>query len=386
MSQPPRVYLDHNASSPLRVEAQEAMRLAMDPSIGNPSSLHAEGRTARGIVERARQQLADLVAVSTSEVVFTSGGSEAIAAAVHGACSRAPAKLRRVVVSAVEHSAVLQAARLEETRGFEVVTVACDRDGRVDPRAFAQAIESGAALACLQWANNETGVIQPVEEVGRACRRAGVPFFVDAVQAAGKIELLPWRVHADLVALSAHKMGGPQGVGALLVRDGIVLTALIGGGAQEMRRRAGTPSVPALAGFGVAARSANTKLRTDSERLLRLRAKLETRLRGMFPEIRFHGQAAPRLPNTINFALRNVSGELLTIALDLEGFAVSTGSACASGAVEPSHVIRAMGLDEREARGAVRVSFGWSTTDEELHRFLEVLPGVVHQVRQGQRA
>ena len=174
MSQPTRVYLDHNASSPLRAEAQEAMRLAMDPSIGNPSSLHSEGRTARGIVERARQQLADLVAVSTSEIVFTSGGSEAIAAAVHGVCSRAPAKLRRVVVSAIEHSAVLHAARLEQARGFEVVTVDCDRDGRVDPRAFAERIESGAALACLQWANNETGVMQPVEEVGRACRRAGV--------------------------------------------------------------------------------------------------------------------------------------------------------------------------------------------------------------------
>ena len=193
-------------------------------------------------------------------------------------------------------------------------------------------------------------------------------------------------MHADLVALSAHKMGGPQGVGALLVRDGIVLTALIGGGTQEMRRRAGTASVPALAGFGVAARSANSKLRIDSERLLRLRAKLETRLRGMFPEIRFHGQAAPRLPNTVNFALPEVSGELLTIALDLEGCAVSTGSACASGAVEPSHVIQAMGFDEREARGAVRVSFGWSTTAEELDRFLEVLPGVVQQVRHGQRA
>ncbi len=386
MPQLPRVYLDHNASSPLRPEAQEAVRLAMDPSFGNPSSLHAEGRTARGIVERARQQLAELVAVSTSEIVFTSGGSEAIATAVHGVCSRAPAQLRRLVVSAIEHSAVLQAARLEETRGFEVVTVPCDRDGRIELRAFAQALESGAALACLQWANNETGVIQPVEEAGRACRRAGVPFFVDAVQAAGKIELLPWRVHADLVALSAHKMGGPQGVGALLVRDGIVLTALIGGGTQEMRRRAGTASVPALAGFGVAARSANSKLRIDSERLLRLRAKLETRLRGMFPEIRFHGQAAPRLPNTVNFALPNVSGELLTIALDLEGCAVSTGSACASGAVEPSHVIQAMGFDEREARGAVRVSFGWSTTAEELDRFLEVLPGVVQQVRHGQRA
>jgi cysteine desulfurase len=385
VSKPVRVYLDHNASSPIRAEAQEAMRLAMDPSIGNPSSLHAEGRAASAIVERARRQVAELVGVSPSEVVFTSGGSEAIAAAVHGVCSRAPAKLRRLVLTSIEHSAVLEAARLEATRGFEVVKVPCDADGRIDPRAFAAALESGAALACLQWANNETGVVQPVDEIGRACRQAGVPFFVDAVQAAGKIELLPWCVHADLVSLSAHKLGGPQGVGALLVRDGIVLTALIGGGSQEMRRRAGTPPVPALAGFGVAARSANSKLRSDSERLLRLRAKLETRLREMFPDIRFHGQAGPRLPNTVNFAIPGVSGELLTIALDLEGFAVSTGSACASGAVEPSHVIQAMGFDENEARGAVRVSLGWSTSPAELDQFLVVLPGLVQRVRQGQR-
>jgi cysteine desulfurase len=171
----------------------------------------------------------------------------------------------------------------------------------------------------------------------------------------------------------------------LLVRDGIVLTALIGGGSQELRRRAGTPPVSALAGFGVAARSASSKLRSDSERLLRLRAKLETRLREMFPDIRFHGQAGPRLPNTVNFAIPGVSGELLTIALDLEGFAVSTGSACASGAVEPSHVIQAMGFDENEARGAVRVSLGWSTSPAELDQFLVVLPGLVQRVRQGQR-
>ena len=383
MAKQSRVFLDHNSTSPPRAEVVEAVRLALDPSIGNPSSMHAEGRLARGLVERAREQVSELAGVASREIVFTSGGSEAIAAAVRGVCDRAPAGLRRIVVSSIEHSAVLQSARMEAGRGFEVVKVPCDNEGRVDPRAFVQRIESGATLACLQWANNETGVVQPVEEVGRFCRRSGVPMLVDAVQAMGKIEIQGWRAHADLVALSAHKIGGPQGVGALLVRDGISLTPLIGGGAQEQRRRAGTPSVAGLAGFGAAARAVSSEMREESERLLRLRAKLETRMRQLFPEVRYHGQAAPRLPNTVNFALPGVSGEVLTIALDLAGFSVSTGSACASGAVEPSHVIRAMGYEEEEARGAVRVSLGWSTTPEDVDRFLAALPRVVNEVRQG---
>jgi cysteine desulfurase len=383
MRKTPRVYLDHNATSPMRAEAQEAMRRAMDQSIGNPASLHAEGRAARALVEHAREQVAMLAGVSAKEIVFTSGGSEAIAAAVRGVCDRAPNRLRRIIVSAVEHSAVLEAAKQAGLHGFKVVKVPCDSEGRVDPEAFIERLLPGTALACLQWANNETGVIQPVDEVGKACRRAGVPFLVDTVQAAGKIELDLWRAHADIAALSAHKLGGPQGAGALVVRDGIVLTPLIPGGAQEKRRRAGTPSVPALAGFGAAAEAAHDRLRQESERLLRLRAKLETRLRQMFARIHFHGQAAPRLANTVNFAVPDVSGEVLVIALDLAGFAVSTGSACASGAVEPSHVIRAMGFEESDARGAVRVSLGWSTTAADVDGFLEMLPGVVDRVREG---
>jgi cysteine desulfurase len=384
MNQSARVYLDHNATSPLRPEAQEAMRRAMDPSVANPSSLHAEGRAARALLERAREQIAALACVSSKEIVFTSGGTEAVAAAVRGVCDRAPERLRRVVVSAVEHSAVLATAKLAGDRGFKVVKVPCDDQGRVDHGAFIECLQPGTALACLQWANNETGVVQPVEEVGQACRQAGVPFLVDAVQAAGKVELDLWGVHADLAALSAHKLGGPQGAGALVVRDGIVLTPLIPGGAQEKRRRAGTPSVAALAGFGAAAEAAQERLKQESDRLQRLRAKLETRLRRMFPAARFHGQAVPRLTNTLNFAVPDVSGEVLVIALDLAGVSVSTGSACASGAVEPSHVMQAMGFDEIEARGAVRVSLGWSTTQTDVDRFLDLLPDIVTRIRKGQ--
>ncbi len=381
MSDLPRVYLDHNATSPLRPEAAEAMRRAMASAVGNPASLHAEGRAARAVVEQAREDVAALVGVSQKEIVFTSGGSEAIAAAVHGVCDRAPTALRRIVVSSVEHSSVLEAARLAGRQGFQLIKVACDAEGRIAAERFTEQLLPGTALACLQWANNETGVLQPVEDVGRACRRAGIPLLVDAVQAAGKVPLEPWRALADLVALSAHKFGGPPGVGALAVREGIVLAPLIGGGAQEKRRRAGTPALHALAGFGSAARCARERLRPEAERLLRLRAKIETRLRQLFPGIRFHGQAAPRLANTVSFALPNVSGEVLAIALDLAGVAVSTGSACASGAVEPSHVIQAMGFDEGEARGAVRISMGWSTSASEVERCLATLPEIVERIR-----
>ena len=378
-----RVYLDHNATSPLRPEAAAALRAALDGPTGNPASLHAEGRNARALVERAREQVAGLVRRAPREVVFTSGGSEAIAAAVRGVCDRAPDGMRRIVVSEVEHSAVLEAARLAAKRGFVVVSVPCGSEGRVDVERFIVNLGSDVALATLQWANNETGVLQPVEEVGRACRERGVPFLVDAVQAVGKVEMDPGKVCADLLALSGHKLGGPQGTGALIVREGIVLAPLIGGGAEEKRRRGGTPAVAALAGLGAAAEVAHHGLREQGPRLTRLRAKIETRLGAAYPEIRFHGQRAPRLPNTVNFGLAGVRGETLAIALDLNGVALSTGSACASGAVEPSHVILAMGFDEEQARGALRVSMGWSTTEADVDAFLERLPAVVEQVREG---
>jgi cysteine desulfurase len=377
-----RIYLDHNATSPLRPEAGRAMRNALNSVHGNPSSLHAEGRAARALLERAREQVADLTGTVTGEVVFTSGGSEAIAAAVRGVCDRAPHKMRRILVSSTEHSAVLEAARLASRRGFVVVEVPCTKEGRVSTDAFRMHLDESVALAALHWANNETGVLQPVEEAGRACREAGVPFLIDAVQAAGRLPLDPRKVFADLIAISGHKLGGPQGTGALVVRRGISLAPLIGGN-QETRRRGGTPGVPALVGFGAAAAAAISNMNDESKRILRWRAKIETRLRELYPKIRFHGQASPRLPNTVNFALPGIPGETLAIALDLAGVAISTGSACASGAVEPSHVIRAMGFEEGEARSAVRVSLGWSNSTSEINRFLEIFPRVVQQVRKG---
>jgi cysteine desulfurase len=287
---------------------------------------------------------------------------------------RAASTRRRVVVSAIEHSAVLEAARALSPLGFEIVGVPCPPSGRVDAGAFAARLDEHTALACLQAANNETGVLQPVAEAGAACRAAGVPFLVDAVQGAGKIPIDRDRWNADLLALSAHKLAGPQGAGALIVRDGTPLAPLIAGGAQERRRRGGTEAVAALSGFGAACAAARREIEEEPARLLALRVTLEEGLRAIVPGVRIHGESVPRLPNTTNAAFPGVSGETLVIALDLAGFAVSTGSACASGAVTPSHVIRAMGYGDDDARGAVRISLGWSTTEDTIEQLLAALP------------
>jgi cysteine desulfurase len=369
-----RLYLDHNATSPLRDEAREAFVAALDRPSGNASSIHAEGRAARALLEAARSDVASLAGVSERDVVFTSGGSEAIAAAISGVAGRADPRRRRVAVSSIEHSAVLEAARALADFGFDVLEIPCESSGRVDAALFASALNDRTALACLQAANNETGVLQPVAEVGAACRELGVPFLVDAIQAAGKLPIDREGWGADLVALSAHKLGGPQGAGALIVREGTAMAPLIAGGAQERRRRGGTEAVAAASAFGAACAAARRELPDESRRLLALRERLESGLRELAPGVRVHGDGVPRLPNTVNVAFPGVSGETLVIALDLAGFAVSTGSACASGAVTPSHVIRAMGYDDREARGAVRISMGWSTTGDTIERFLSVVP------------
>ena len=369
-----RDYLDHNATSPLRSEVREAFLAALDAPAANASSIHAEGRFAKALIEAARANVATLAGVTPKEVVFTSGGSEAIAAAIRGVADKAPSNKRSIVVSAVEHSAVLESARALGASGFDVVEVPCEATGRIDANAFAAQLNERTALACLQAANNETGVLQPVVEAGAACRAAGIPFFIDAVQAAGKIPIDRDGWSADLLALSAHKLGGPQGAGALVVRDGLRMAPLVAGGAQERRRRGGTEAVAAISAFGAACAAVSRDIDGEAARLLALRVRLESALRELAPDVRIHGETVSRLPQTVNVAFPRVSGETLVIALDLAGFAVSTGSACASGAVTPSHVIRAMGFCDEEARGAVRFSLGWDTTGETIDRLLAALP------------
>ncbi|MDX1388738.1 MAG: cysteine desulfurase family protein, partial [Acidobacteriota bacterium] len=299
----PRIYLDHNATTPLRPEALDAMQAVLEGPPGNPSSLHAEGRAARALIEDAREQVAELAEVAPGEIVFTSGGSEAIAAAIRGVCDRAPHTHRRILVSAVEHSAVLDTVKAATRQGFRVERVPCDASGRVSSSSIRARLAADVCLVAVQWANNETGAIQPVHEIAEMCREVQAPFLVDAVQALGKIAIDTHAAGVDLLAVSAHKLGGPQGVGALAVRRGLVLAPLVSGGAQERRRRGGTEAVAAIAGFGAAARAVKARHHAESSRMLLLRARIESRLRDRYPDIRFHGEGGPRLPNTVNFAI-----------------------------------------------------------------------------------
>jgi cysteine desulfurase len=351
------VYMDHNASAPLRPAAFEAMREALS-RCGNPSSVHRFGRLARRTVEDAREQVARLIGARPAEIVFTSGGTEANALALAGAGRE------RVIVSAIEHESVLRNAPAAER-------IPVDASGIVDLAALKDMLARDArpALVSVMLANNETGVIEPVAEAARIAREAGALVHCDAVQAAGKIAVDVTALGVDLLSLSAHKLGGPQGVGALFVADHVPLTPLVRGGGQERGRRAGTENVAGIAGFGAAAQAARDELAEFAE-LGRLRDELESRILDLAPATVF-GAAAPRLPNTSCIAMPGVTGETQVIAFDLAGIAVSAGAACSSGRVEPSRVLRAMGADEQAALGAIRVSLGWNSRADDVDGFVE---------------
>ncbi|HZT46538.1 MAG TPA: cysteine desulfurase family protein [Hyphomicrobiaceae bacterium] len=357
-----RTYLDHNATAPLRPEARQAMLGALDV-VGNPSSPHAEGRRARAIVEDAREAVAALVGARPAEVVFTSGGTEANNAVLAGGW-------KAILLSGVEHDSVLAPARAS---GARLVELPVGRDGVVDAEAAAAAMQDGGGrtLLSLQLANNETGVTQPVAEVALAARAHGLAVHSDAVQAAGRIPVDLALLGVDYLTLSAHKLGGPKGVGALIVRERApALPGLIAGGGQERRRRAGTENVAGIAGFGAAAAAASADL-ARMGRVRALRDLLEREVRRITPEAVIVAEAAERLPNTTSLALPGASAETLVIALDLKGVAVSAGAACSSGKVGASHVLEAMGLAPPVARAAIRVSLGPGSGERDIESFLE---------------
>lgn len=351
-----RIYLDYNATAPVRPQVRDVMADVLC-RVGNPSSVHAEGRAARAVLERARAAVAGLIAARPSEILFTSGGSEANNLALRGSGRSA------ILLSAGEHASILEAVE-----GAQLIPL--DSDGRVDCAALAEmlAAEARPALVSVQLANNETGVIQPIERVVEVARAAGALVHCDAIQAAGKRPVDVAALGVDFVTLSAHKLGGPAGVGALWLRDGLGLSPLLRGGGQERRRRAGTENLPGIAGFGAAAQAAAG----DLERMAGLAAwrdDLEAAVLAAEPEARVFGRGVERLPNTACLASPRLSAELQLMALDLEGFAVSSGSACSSGKVGPSHVLAAMGVPERLAQNALRISFGWASEETELHAF-----------------
>jgi cysteine desulfurase len=364
-----RVYLDYNATAPLRAEAREAIVAAL-ASIGNPSSIHAEGRAARALVETARRDVALLAGAAAREVIFTSGGTEAANLALApGVFAPGVAPLHRLIVGASEHVCVLGGYRFAAAEIAEV-----GPDGRIDLAALARRLDGPPALLALQAANNETGVLQPVAEAAALVHAAGGLLVCDAAQAAGRIPLDDAVRGADAALLSAHKFGGPKGVGALIgLREGLHWAPLLRGGGQERGRRAGTENVAAIAGFGAAARAIQTDLPAEAARLAALRDGCELRLRELALEAVVFAAEAPRLPNTLAFAVPGVSAATLLMRLDLDGIALSSGSACSSGKVGPSHVLAAMGVAPELAAGALRLSLGWGSAGPDVEAFAAAL-------------
>ncbi|MBI1953652.1 MAG: cysteine desulfurase [Candidatus Omnitrophica bacterium] len=377
------IYLDYNATAPLRPRVLEAMRPPGGGAFGNASSLHAKGREARGALEAARQELLGFLGDPQGQLVFTSGGTEADNLALKGAARARGAGGGRLIVSAVEHHAVLHPAQALAREGFEVTALPVDRQGLVDPEALRAGLTPDTFLISVMHANNETGAVQPIEEVGRIARERGILFHTDAVQSFGKISLDMNRVNADLVSISAHKLGGPQGAGALYVRKGVRLAPLLHGGPHEGTLRAGTENVAGIVGMGAAASASVDDLREGRvARMEALRDRLQEELMKRVPEALVHAKGVQRLANTLNVSFLGASGETLLAALDLAGICVSTGAACSSGSAEPSHVLKAMGLNDREIEGSIRFSLGWATTPEEIEAALAAIPAVVARVRQ----
>ncbi|MDQ2689777.1 MAG: cysteine desulfurase [Chloroflexota bacterium] len=369
------IYLDHAATSPLRPEVLDAMLPYLREHHGNPSSIHASGRRARQGLDEAREEIASLIGAKPREIVFTSGGTEADNLALKGVAWAASAKGRHIVTSAVEHKAVMSTAAILERHGFEVTRVGVDRHGRVEPAAVVEAITEHTILVSVMAANNEVGTTQPLVEIGALCRERRIPFHTDAVQSAAFSPPAADDWQANLVSLSAHKLGGPKGIGALWVRQGTNLLPQMQGGAQERQRRAGTENVAGAVGFAVAMRLAYAEA-PDTV----LRDRLVEGVVAL-PGVELTGHPVERLPNSASFVIDGIEGGDLVAALDLDGIEASTGSACTTGSVEPSHVLLAMGIDERLAHGSLRLTLGPETTAEEIERTIDVVTACIARLR-----
>jgi cysteine desulfurase len=364
------IYLDYNATTPVRPSVADVMIACLHGDPGNPSSLHRFGRAAREAREEARDRVAAAANCARESVVFTSGGTEANNLALRGVGGR------HLVSVATEHEAILETLEDLARSGTEVTVLPVSSSGGVDPESVAAALRPETALVSVMAANNETGVLQPVAEIGALCRDRGVLFHTDAVQCFGKSPFSFRELPVDLASISSHKIGGPKGAGALLVREGVELEAQVTGGGQERALRPGTENLPGIVGFGRAAQEAASELEAAGARLAKLRDRLEAGIRDVSPGHRINGGEGDRLPNTSNVTFHGLDGEAMLVALDLEGIAVSTGAACNAGASEPSHVLLAMGRTREEASGSIRFSLGAGTTDTDIEEVLEILPVV----------
>ena len=373
-----RVYLDNNATTPLLPEVFEAMRPYFAEHFGNASSIHQHGQETRAAVERARESLAALLGSRASEVVFTSGGTEADNLAISGLTRAGD----HVISSTIEHHAVLNSCKHAEAMGCEITYVPVDGRGLVDPDDVRRALRSNTKLITIMMANNETGVLQPVNEFGKIAAEADVYFHTDAVQAAGKISIDVKHLGCDLLSISGHKLHAPQGVGALYVRKGTILRPMFYGGSHERSRRAGTENVPGIIGLGKAAELAREALeRGDLIQMSAMRDHIEQQILSEVEATDVNGAGAPRVPNTTSIHFDYIDGEALVIALDLKGLAVSTGAACSSGAIEPSHVLTAMGLPPEIARASLRFSLGKQNSSDDIQFALDLVPKTVARLR-----
>jgi cysteine desulfurase len=374
-----RVYFDNNATTPLLPEVFEAMRPYFGEHFGNASSIHHHGQETRAAVERARDSVAALLGCRPSEIVFTSGGTEGDNLAIFGLVRPGD----HVITSTIEHHAVLNSCKHLEASGCEVTYVPVDGRCLVDPDDVRRALRSNTKLITIMMANNETGVLQPVENIGRIAAEADVYFHTDAVQAAGKVPADVQRIGCDLLSISGHKMHAPQGVGALFVRKGTILEPMLYGGSHERSRRAGTENVPGIVGLGKAAELAREALdRGDLAKMAAQRDRIQQTLLSSVEATGVNGDGAPRVPNTTNIYFDYIEGEALVIALDLKGLAVSTGAACSSGAIEPSHVLTAMGLKPDRARASLRFSLGKQNPAEDVDFALSLIPQTVARLRE----
>jgi cysteine desulfurase len=372
-----RIYLDHNATTPVRPEVAEAMSVVLRAEFGNPSSVYEEGAAARARVEAARAQVAALLGAQPNDVRLTGGATEANNTLLFGLL--APGD--HVVTSAVEHPSISEPLTLLEGRGVSVSRVAPDSDGCVEAEAVAQAIGPDTKLVSIIWANNETGSLQPVEEISAACRERGVLFHSDATQAVGKTEIDLAQVPVDFLSSSAHKLGGPKGAGALIARDNVALPAFLHGGGQERGLRGGTENVAGIIGYGLACELAMAERAEREESCGKLRDRLWAGIESSVQGVRWNGTRDRVLTNTLNVEFKGVAGEVLVQALDLEGVAASAGAACHSGSIEPSKVLTAMGRTPEQARGSLRLSVGWGVDEAQIDRVIGLLAELVPRVR-----
>ncbi len=376
-----RIYLDYAATTPTRSEVVRAMLPYFTDAFGNPSGIYSYGQEAKGTIEEARVKVAELIGARDEEIVFMSGGAEADNFALTGVAYANESKGNHIITTSIEHHAVMETCKFLERRGFLVTYLPVDKYGLVTPSDVKRAITSKTILISVIHANNEIGTIEPIAEIGKVAKEAGVYFHTDAVQTVGHIPVNVNELRVDLLSMSAHKLYGPKGIGALYIRRGTKLLSFLHGGEQERGRRAGTENVPGIVGFGRAVELAKQEMSEEAERLTYLRDKLIKGLLERIDHICLNGHPQERLPNNVNISVDFVEGESMLLNLDLEDICASTGSACSSSSLEPSYVLLAMGISPEQAHGSLRLTLGKWTTEDEIERVLDILPGIVAKLR-----